>query len=50
MRHSVAMYSSAFETAGGMFIFAIIFLSLVLAEVHYREYKKKIHIYFYRNK
>lgn len=37
MRHSVAMYSSAFETAGGMFIFAINFPFVFLQK--YFSYK-----------
>lgn len=40
MRHSVAMYSSAFETAGGMFILAINFPFVSLQIRHCRELKK----------
>lgn len=42
MRHSVAMYSSAFETAGGMFIFAIIFLSIVVRNTFYLRLCRKL--------
>lgn len=50
MRHSVAMYSSAFETAGGMFIFAINFPFVCLQK--YFSYKtlyriKKDNTHFY---
>lgn len=39
MRHSVAMYSSAFETAGGMFILAINFPFVSLQK--YFSYKTR---------